>query len=515
MIGEPNPLFFPVVQTAQGRLRGLAVSGVSMFKGIRYGASTAGANRYRPPQPPPEWSGIEDRTAYGNLAPQHPSSRTRRYSDLILYDIQPGGMGEDCLVLNLWTSSLDAGAKLPVMVHLHGGGWYGGTGNSPQFDGQMVAETGEALFISINHRIGSFGFLDLEAFGDPRFAGSGSNGMADVVAALDWIRENIAAFGGDPDRVLVFGQSGGGAKTSTLLAMPSAQGLFHRAGIMSGSALRLGNPDETTAMAERFLALLGIAPDALERLQELPFQTLLSAQIELEMEDRRKGEAPRAFLPVVREGARIPLHPLEAAQAGKVRVPVIIGTVLDERSYRRVDFDMSEAELHAQFAAQMGPQSEDTLQLYRAEDAGAAPYLMAARLDTDLTFRLAAWIMSDALAQAGTPTWAYLWAKPSRAFGGQFGATHGVDLGPSLGDIRLGLNGPAQDWAQSAAVMSALWRGFAARGAPLHDTVPWPAFTAAQRQTLVVGADGSFGVQSDPRGAIRRAVMAHKGVSPA
>lgn len=166
-------------------------------------------------------------------------------------------------------------------------------------------------------------------------------------------------------------------------------------------------------------------------------------------------------------------------------------------------------------AAQMGPQSDDILQLYRAEDAGAAPYLMGARLDTDLTFRLAAWMMSDALAQAGTSTWAYLWAKPSGAFGGQFGATHGVDLGPSLGDIRLGLNGPSQDWAQSAAVMSALWRGFAARGAPPQDAVHWPAFTAAQRQTLVVGADGSFGVQSDPRGAIRRAVMARKGVSPA
>src|ERR1700761_9196704 len=224
---------FPVVETAQGKVRGMAAGGVKMFKGLRYGANTAGKNRFMPPQPPPKWAGIRDAFEYGNVAPQMPNSRASAYSGLIMFDIQPGGMGEDCLVLNIWTPTVDRNAKKPVLLHIHGGGFYGGSGNSPGYDGEEMARFGDCVVVTLNHRLGAFGYLNLASSGEG-FARSGAVGMLDIVAALAWIRENIAGFGGDPSRVLAFGQSGGGAKTSVLMCMPSARGLFHRAGVMSG-----------------------------------------------------------------------------------------------------------------------------------------------------------------------------------------------------------------------------------------------------------------------------------------
>ena len=220
---------FPIVDTAQGRLRGLAAGGVKMFKGVRYGGDTSGANRFMPPTPAPKWSGVRDAYEYGQVAPQMPNSRANAYGGLIMFDIQPGGMGEDCLVLNVWTPTLDRAARRPVLVHIHGGGFYGGSGNSAGYDGEELARFGDCVMVTINHRLGAFGYLNLANQG-AAFAHSGAVGMMDIVAALGWVRENIDGFGGDPSRVLAFGQSGGGAKTSILMSMPSAKGLFHRAG---------------------------------------------------------------------------------------------------------------------------------------------------------------------------------------------------------------------------------------------------------------------------------------------
>src|SRR5678815_3880946 len=167
---------FPVVETAQGKLRGMTSGGVSMFKGIRYGADTSGRNRFKAPQPPPKWAGVRDAFAYGQVAPQMPNSRARAYSGLIHFDIQPGGMGEDCLVLNLWTSTLNPNAKKPVMVHIHGGGFYGGSGNSPGYDGEDLARFGDCVVITINHRLGVLGYLNLTDWGEP-YQHSGVAGM--------------------------------------------------------------------------------------------------------------------------------------------------------------------------------------------------------------------------------------------------------------------------------------------------------------------------------------------------
>lgn len=496
---------FPEVDTAQGRVRGLSSDGVHAFKGLRYGADTGRARRFRAPEPPPTWTGVRDATAYGQYAPQAPSSRLREYADMITFDIQGGGMGEDCLVLNLWTPTLDRNAKKPVIVHVHGGGWYGGSGNSPGCDGAMLARHGDAVVVTLNHRLGAFGFLDLSSISDD-YPDSGAMGMLDIVAGLRWLRDNVASFGGDPSRVLVFGQSGGGAKTSTLMAMPKAQGLFHRAGVMSGSVLRLATPDYAAGMAERFLDVLGLSRNRLTRLHELPFQQLLAAQITLEMGDRARGEAPRSFAPVVRERGAVPHHPFDGeAPEISAQVPMVIGTTLDERSYRTVNFDLDDTDLQKFFDKRVGADAPALLREYRSEDPSASPYLLQVRLDTDMSFRRNAHVQADLKALAGAaPVWTYLWRAPSPAYGGRFGATHGVDVGPSMLDIRRALNGPMDSQRHLAKVMSSAWAAFAATGDPNNANTPaWPAYTLPRRATLVIDTD-TQAVVDDPRAPMRK-----------
>ncbi|MDQ0609441.1 para-nitrobenzyl esterase [Variovorax sp. W1I1] len=502
---------FPVVETANGRLRGLMSGGIAVFKGVHYGADTSGANRFMPPAPVARWAGVRDATAYGNYAPQMPADRRRAYADLIMYDLQPGGMGEDCLVMNIWTPSASPSgrSRRPVMVHLHGGGYYAGSGNSPQFDGEMLARFGDAVVVTLNHRLGSFGFLDLSGLGDARMAQSGAAGMLDIVAALGWIKENIAAFGGDPSRVLVFGQSGGGLKTSVLMAMPSARGLFHRAGVMSGSGLRVAPQEASRKAAGEFVASLGLGKDPIARLQALPMHTLLAAQVTMENADRAKGEAPRAFSPVL-DGTAIARHPFDPdAPALSAAVPMIVGTTLDERAYRRIDFNADEAALLKFAEARVGDDARRLVAMYRDEDPSASPYVLQARIDTDMTFRRAAQLQAErkaaAAAAGAAPAYAYLWKIPSPAYGGRYGAPHGTDIGPSLHDIRHGLNGPSAESVRLADQLAGAWVAFAATGDPNNARTPqWPAYTAQRRGTLVFQGDSSrTRAEDDPRQAFR------------
>ena len=503
---------FSVVETADGKVRGLKSGGVHVFKGLRYGADTGGANRFMPPQPVQKWSGVRDATAYGNFAPQLPADRRRAYADLIAYDLQPGGMGEDCLALNLWTPAPGKGAKRPVLVHLHGGGFYAGSGNSPQFDGEMMARFGDAVFITVNHRLGSFGFLNLAEYGGERYAQSGAAGMLDIVAALRWVRENVEAFGGDPSRVLVFGQSGGGLKTSTLMAMPSAQGLFHRAGVMSGSGIRAMTAAQSTGIAGKYLAALQAGKGSLDRLHTLPFEQLLAVQMRFEYVDRVKGEAPRAFAPVV-DGIAIPRHPFDPdAPPMSAHVPMIVSTTLDERAYRQVNFDLDEAGLLRFAQERVGDDAAKLVAMYRDEDPRATPFVLQARIDTDMTFRRGAQLQADRkaaqAAQAGNhgaPVWTYLWKTPSPAYGGRYGAPHGVDIGPSLHDIRMGLNGPSDANLRLADQLASARVRFAATGSLANTGTPaWPAYTPTRRATLVFDGDASATrAQDDPRRAFR------------
>lgn len=495
---------FPVVETAQGRLRGMTAGGVSMFKGVRYGAETSGRRRFQPPAPPPKWAGIRDAYAHGQVAPQMPNSRVNAYGGLIMFDIQPGGMGEDCLVLNLWTKTLDRNARRPVLVHLHGGGFYGGSGNSPGFDGEDMARFGDCVVITINHRLGAFGYLNLADAG-PDFAHSGAVGMMDIVAALAWVRENVAAFGGDPNRVLVYGQSGGGAKTSILMSMPSAKGLFHRAGVMSGSTLRLATAEQAQAGAAAFLKQLGLTKADTKALQSLPYETLLAAQATLEAADRAKGEAPRSFSPSI-DGVVLPGHPFDpAAPAISADVPMIVSTVIDERAYRMGNFNLDEAGLRAFIARRVGEgRADEVLALYRQDDPKATPFVLQARFESDETFRKGALIQAERkAAQGGAPVWSYYWTRPSPAYSGRYGAPHGSDVGPSLHDVRGGLNETGPTSLRLADELASAWVSFAATGDPNNARLPkWPAYKVPERATLVLGE--TTRVENDPRAAVRR-----------
>ena len=253
----------PAVQTAAGRLRGVVRYGVNQFWGVPYAASTAGANRFMPPAKVTAWTGVRDCFQVGNRAPQDPDGPI---SEVFSLDRQEP-MGEDCLNLNVFTPALGGGNR-PVMVWLHGGGFSGGSGNWLLYEGTNLARKEDVVMVSVTHRLNLFGFLHLSDLGGEKWANASNVGMQDIVTALGWIKENIAAFGGNPGNVTVFGQSGGGSKVTTLMAMPSAKGLFHRAIAMSGAQLRGATRENATRATEQFLGKLGIKASELDRLQQ-------------------------------------------------------------------------------------------------------------------------------------------------------------------------------------------------------------------------------------------------------
>ena len=267
----------PVADTACGRIRGRTDEGIHAFRGVPYGADTSGRNRFLPPRKPAPWSGVRDALEWGHVAPQPLAGGNYDYTRAVQWANKPGGTGEDCLVLNVFTPALKDGGKRAVMFSIHGGGFTTGTSHNPVFDGKALARLYNVVVVTINHRLGGLGYLYL---GDlaPEFAQSGVAGMMDIVLALEWVRDNIANFGGDPGRVLIFGQSGGGSKVCHLMAMPSAKGLFHRAAIESGAALRSGTKENAARNTERVLAQLGLPKARFRELQDAPFEMIVGAQ---------------------------------------------------------------------------------------------------------------------------------------------------------------------------------------------------------------------------------------------
>ena len=266
----------PVVETASGRIAGVTSDGVHVFKGIPYGASTAGANRFMPPRRPEPWTGVRQATAYAGRSPQAAANAQRPELATVWGPVDTLPVGEDCLTLHVWTPGLD-NARRPVMVWLHGGAFSYGSANSPRYDGTRLARRNDVVVVAVNHRLNIFGHLDLSQIGGERFAQSGNSGLLDLVAALEWVRDHAERFGGDPGNVTIFGQSGGGGKVSALLAMPRAKGLFHKAIVQSGASVRFAERERTTRLAEAVLKHLGLKADQLDALQALPLARLQEA----------------------------------------------------------------------------------------------------------------------------------------------------------------------------------------------------------------------------------------------
>jgi para-nitrobenzyl esterase len=264
LAGDPGGQLFHVVETTYGKVQGIANAGIKEFKGIPYGAPTGGKDRFMPPKKAEAWTGVRECMGYGHICPQTIADLRGEYGMMIQWDSHGGsGLGEDCLSLNVWTPGVNDGAKRAVLVSFHGGGFATGSGNASGYDGAQLALFGDVVVVTVNHRLASFGYTDLADLGaPPEFAYAGVCGIMDLVASLQWVRDNIERFGGDPGKVMIFGQSGGGAKTTTILATPSAKGLFQRAAVQSGSSLRLATPEQASKSAEKLLAKLEIFPRA-------------------------------------------------------------------------------------------------------------------------------------------------------------------------------------------------------------------------------------------------------------
>jgi para-nitrobenzyl esterase len=485
---------FVEADTVHGRVQGIQSTGIKQFKGIPYGAPTGGSNRFMPPARPAAWSGVRECFGHGQVCPQTLTDLRFDYGVMIHWDYQTGGMGEDCLVLNLWTPGLKDGAKRPVLVSFHGGGFATGSGNGIGFDGAQLARFGDVVVVTVNHRLSSFGYLHLADLGAPaEFEYAGVAGIMDLAASLEWVRDNIENFGGDPGNVTIFGQSGGGAKTSTLMAAPKARGLFHRAAVQSGSLLRLTPRERATAHAEQMLKQLDIPVGRIRDLQRLPWQQILEAQAVV-FGANAFGMAP------VFDGNYFPHEPFDpVAPPESAHVPLIVSTTLEDAGLVLTQFTLTEEQLAATLNERFKGRGTQMLSLYRQHYPNKTPYQLLAMILTDGGFRRSALRQAQLKAEQGTaPVYMYQWDWPSPAFGGRYGAAHGLDVGASFREARDG-----NDMTRLAHELSSAWVAFARTGNPNTDALPsWPAYDTAARATMVF--DTPTRVVRDPRSELRQ-----------
>ena len=491
-----------VVETPAGRVRGAVEDGVHVFKGIPYGAPTGGPNRFRAPQPPPAWTGVRDALAYGPSAPQN------RGGDV--------GGDEDCLVLNVWTRGLDDGGRRPVMVWLHGGGFRSGSGSSPLYDGVNLANRGDVVVVTINHRLNVFGHLELGDLVGGAFADAGNAGMLDIIQALAWVRDNIARFGGDPATVTIFGESGGGRKVSTLLAMPDARGLFHRAIIQSGPGLHLQPRDKSTELAVALFRELGLAPTRIAALQELPMERVLAAYATVEGRldglARQKGVFEQhGFVPTVGVPA-LPGYAFDpVATEVSADVPILIGSNRHEMAlFSRNDpaiheRTLTEAQLRERVEVMVGGGADRVLDVYARAWPDAPPAVRWMLIASDRTYRFDSITLAQRKAAAGrAPVHMYLFAWETPVEGGRLLSHHALEISFVFDNTSRapGMSGGGPAAAALAAKMSEAWIAFSRTGDPNTPNLPaWPAYEAATRATMVF--DDEPALVNDPGGEQR------------
>ena len=488
------------VETHQGRVAGFAKEGVLRFNGIPYASPPVGKLRWRLPEPAEPWAGVKDCTRFSPIAPQIQGT-----AEGILGGTA-GAKSEDCLYLNIWTPACDT-AKRPVMVWIHGGAFVTGAGSVGTYNGKHLALDGDVVIVTINYRLGAFGFLNLADATDGALSGSGAEGIADQIAALRWVRENIAAFGGDPGNVTIFGESAGGMSVGALLASPAASGLFHKAIPQSG-ACDIGHQREHSARIARLvLDKLGVAPSAAGRLAEAPWEAILDAQKEVLAEPRETGGLP--FGPTI-DGTVLPKRAIQCIREGSAKgVAVMTGTTRDEWK------------LFTATAAKLRLMDGDKLARLTAGLVGedATPALLAAYPDgspfdrwnavmTDHSFTVPAIRLAEAQAKFAS-TWLYRFDWASTILGGVLGSCHALELGFVFGTYNLKLAaaffgaGPKADALSQA--MRESWLAFARTGDPSNAaTGPWPRYDAARRPTMIFG-DGDPHVANVPNETRRKA----------
>jgi para-nitrobenzyl esterase len=502
----------PVVETASGRVVGITSGGVHVFKGIPYGASTAGAGRFMPPRKPEPWTGVREAVAYAGRSPQAAANPQRPELATVWGPIDTLPVGEDCLTLHVWTPALDQ-SRRSVMVWLHGGAFSWGSANALRYDGTSLAHHHDVVVVAVNHRLNIFGHLDLSGLGDERFARSGNAGLLDLVAALEWVREHATRFGGDPGNVTIFGQSGGGGKVCGLLAMPSAKGLFHKAIVQSGASVRFAERERTTRLADAVLKHLGLGPGQIDALQALPLERLQEAV------EPAQRTLPRPRLPLldrynfgpVIDGSVLPSHPFDpVAPAASDDIPIMVGGTKDEQAIFLAPDDavwnrtLTDDDLRRRIMAVAGGAADGLLAYYarRYPAAGPADRLIAVLSASNFGIRSVLMAERKAL-RARAPVWMYSFDWQTPAFGGRLKAPHSVEI-PFVFDT-LDVIGEAHRKAGAQALadrVSSTWATFARNGDPNNESVPaWPSYEAQRRATMLF--DDDCRVVDDPGGEVR------------
>lgn len=518
---------FRIVETENGRLRGMVDNGLAVFKGIHYGASTAGTNRFLPPQPVVPWAGVRDALVLGPQCPQI-NADFPGWSD-------PSEENEDCLVLNIWAPDhATSRSKLPVMVWLHGGGYFYGSAGAPLYDGGSMARRGDVIAVGVNHRLNAFGYTHLGEAADGRFSGSGNAGQRDLVAALKWVKENIAAFGGDPGNVTIFGQSGGGGKVMTLMAMEEAGGLFHKAILMSGAPLRFITAEEASTVTAGLYKELGIREGDVEALQRAPAKALLSYVGKLnDPPFSADGLSPAlGYRPVIDGEVLMSQSWVEDAPQLARDIPIMIGSDLHETvtlvgsmpgelDMQPVD-DLDFARRLAPYAVVNKVQVQELVPLI-GEYRRAMPSLSQKELLLRITTDIGLWNFSLRLSsakaeQGGAPVFTYECHWKTPCFDGMW-SPHGIELpfvfnhqdygvawdGKDSNEARI-VADPQGDRFDVGDKMFNAWINFARTGDPSTDNLAWPAYDTNSRQTMVF--DTHTRVVNDLRGDLRPHIMA-------
>ncbi|MBY3217643.1 carboxylesterase/lipase family protein [Rhizobium laguerreae] len=494
-MGSKDPT---VVDTAHGRLRGSQADGALRFRGIRYGQSTAGARRFRRPLPAPAWAGMLDATSWGPSAPQPVLAA---YSEpFYAWYSTIETISEDCLFLNVVTPAAD-GRRRPVMVWLHGGGWRNFSASAPGTDGTLLAMQEDVVVVSLNHRLGALGFLTLGQ-DDDRFADAGNAGLLDIVLALQWVRDNIVVFGGDPQNVTIFGQSGGGAKVAALMAMPAAAGLFHKAIVQSSSGgLRVASYGEATGLAQSLADNLGLDHADGPALQNVPLDALLIAI----------QKTPGYFRPSI-DGRTFRTDPFfTSAPQISNDVPLMAGCTNTETTYymRRnpesFHLELSDVESRlADFLQLDAAATSRIVEAYRDLGMSARPSDILVAVTTDYLFKRNTYRMAALRNGAAAPSFAYVFAWETVVENGQLRSPHTSEL-PFIfasADTARALVGHTCDIEPMTKTMMATWARFARSGDPNNPTLPtWRRFGEADRPVMALRPESEL--LADPGGDAR------------
>jgi para-nitrobenzyl esterase len=472
-----------VVETNSGRLEGIVERNINAFKGVPYAAPPVGALRWLPPQPLESWNTIRPAATYGSIAPQSPV-----FLPGLVEASEP--QSEDCLFLNIYTPGLDD-VRRPVMVWIHGGAFSMGSGSQLMFRNNTLAPDGGIVLVTINYRLGVLGFLNLNELTNGKIPSTGNEGLQDQVAALRWVKENIAAFGGNPDNVTVFGESAGAMSVGCLLNMPEACGLFHKA-ILESPVGEMARPlDVSVKISEVFLKVLGLKAGDISALRSLPVTRMLRAQQETAI-IAEQGAAP--VVPVA-DGVVLPQMPLESLEGGKgFKVPTLIGSNLDEdKLFSMMNpgvYKIDEGGLHRAVAKYVAePDVEKLIGVYRKakEKRGepVTPFELFSAISTDVLFRKTAIRIAEAQCRFASGGYNYLFCWKSQAARGALGACHALEIGFVFGNYSAAFGGSGSAADKLSREMQDAWVSFARNGNPGCKSLgPWPQYSEGRASMI-------------------------------